>query len=179
MIDKRSSRHLPSPIPTPRILGKKLDIAPPTQLHKRLRPSLTRRRTFLALTIRKPILALCILLKDFYGHVIILVLDDFTNLDIIDTTEKRAFARDFALREIELVHGAREAVGAVGGVGDPGMLEAFVDGDALLDVDGQHAVDEVEGRVADGVPVGGGVVEAAGFDLLRERVGVVGGVELV
>lgn len=52
------------------------------------------------------------------------------------------------------------------------MLETLVDVVALVDGDGEHVVDEVEGGVADGVPVGRGVVETAEFDLLGEGVGV-------
>ena len=59
------------------------------------------------------------------------------------------------------------------------MFEAFVDGDALIYVDGEHAVDEVEGWVADAVPVRRRVVEAAHLYLLREVVGVFGRVEFV
>ena len=59
------------------------------------------------------------------------------------------------------------------------MFKAFVDGDALVDVDGKHAVDEVEGWVADTVPVRGGVVEAAHLDLLRKVIRIFGGVEFV
>ena len=59
------------------------------------------------------------------------------------------------------------------------MFEAFVNGDAIVDVYRQHAVDEIQSGVADAVPVRGGVVEAAHFDLLGEVVGVLIGPELV
>lgn len=59
------------------------------------------------------------------------------------------------------------------------MLEALVDGDAALDVDGQHAVDQVKGNVRNGVPVRRRVVEAAHLDLLCECVRVRGRVEFV
>lgn len=64
-------------------------------------------------------------------------------------------------------------------MGSPRVLKAVVDGDAFLDVDSKHAVDEVEGRVADAVPVWGRVVEAAELDLFREGVRVLRAIELV
>lgn len=111
-----------------------------------------------------------VLLKDLDGNGVVLELHHAADLDVVDGAQERALADDLSLREVEIAHGAREAVGAVGRVEpplrDPGVLEALVDGDALVNVDGEHAVDEVEGRVADRVPVRGRVVEAAEFDLL-------------
>ena len=134
----------------------------------------------LAVQLAGPVL---VLLKDLDGHGGVLVFDHAADLDVVDGAQQRAFAADLALREVELVHGPRQAVGAVARVeaalGGPGVFEALVDGDALFDVDGQHAVDEVESRVADAVPVGRGVVEAAHLDLLGEIEWVVGRVEFV
>lgn len=59
------------------------------------------------------------------------------------------------------------------------MFETFVNRDAFANVDGEHAVDEVEGRVGDRVPVWRGIIKAAHLYLLRHCVGVVVGVELV
>ena len=195
-----SPRHLPRLVPAPGVVSEKFHVAPTAHLHKSLRlPLLSRRGFFLPFgsagtiaidgngfrdpIVDKAVLAFGVLLEDFDRHAVILVFDDFADLDIVDAAEEGAFATDFAFREVELVHGARQPVGAVGefefAVRDPGMLEAFVDGDPLVDVDSQHAVDEVEGRVANGVPVWRWIIEAASFDLLGEIVRVFRGVELV
>ena len=59
------------------------------------------------------------------------------------------------------------------------MLETFVDCDSLLDIDCQHTIDEVESRIADGVPIRRGIVEAAHLDLLSETVGIITGIQLI
>ena len=178
-----SSRYLRRLVPAPCVLSKKLHIATPAHFHKGLRLPLASRSCFFPFdspitvghryrdsVVGKTVLAFGVLFKHFDRYIVILVFDDFADLDVVDGAEERTFAADFALREVELVHGARQTVGAVGefelAVRDPGMLEAFVDRDPLLDVDGQHAVDEVEGWVTDRIPVRGWVVEAACFDLL-------------
>jgi len=46
------------------------------------------------------------------------------------------------------------------------MLETLVDGDALVDIYGKHAINQIECWIADGVPVWGWVVESAHLDLL-------------
>lgn len=128
-------------------------------------------------------LAVRVLLKDLDWHCVVLILDDFADLDVIDTTQKRAFTADFALGEVELVHGASETVCAVSdleaAVRNPGMFEAFVDCDPFVDLDSEHAVNEVESRVTNAVPVWRWIIEAPHFDLLGEVIGVVGGIEFV
>ena len=124
-----------------------------------------------------------ILVEHLDGDVLVADFDDLADLDVVDAAEEGALALRLALAEIERIHCARQAVGAVGQLErllrDPGVLEAFVDGDAFGDVDREHAVDEVESRVADRVPVRRRVVEAAGFDLFGEVVGVVAGAQFV
>lgn len=128
-------------------------------------------------------LAVGVLLEDLDGHGVVLELDDAADLDVVDGAQQRALAHHLALREVELAHGAREAVGAVGRVEpalrDPRVLEAVVDGDALVDVDREHAVDEVERRVADRVPVRRRVVEPPELDLLRQVVRVLRRLEFI
>lgn len=89
----------------------------------------------------------------------------------------------FARGEVQTVKCSGETIGTVAYPGVflvyPGMLETLVDGDALFHIHGQHAVDQVERWIADVVPVRGGVVETAGFDLIGEAVGIFFGVEFV
>ena len=141
-------------------------------------------------------LPIAVLLKHLHGsHIVILPLDHFADFDDVQVREEGAFALYFALGEVERGHGACEAVGGVawlydvvatGGIGvgealegDPRVFQALVDGDAFVNVDGEHAVDEVERWIADAVPIRGRVVEAAHFDLLGEVVGVFVGPEFV
>ena len=128
-------------------------------------------------------LAVDVLIKNLDRDLLVFKLDDLADFDIVDGAKQGALALRFSLAEVELVHGSRQAVCAVGEfeglLGDPGVLKTFVDGDSFSYIDGEHAVDEVEGRVADRVPVRGGVVKATGFDLLREVVGVFAGAKLV
>jgi len=127
--------------------------------------------------------AVKILIKDLDRDFLIPKLDDLADFDIVDGAKQGTLALRFPFAEVELVHGSRQAVCAVGEfegfLGDPGVLKTSVDSDSFGHVDREHAVDEVEGRVADRVPVRGGVIEAASFDLLREVVGVFAGAEFI
>ena len=181
-----SPRHLPRLVTAPGVVSEKLNVPLTAHLHKGFRLPLLSRRGFFPFdsagtntvdgnrfrdsVVGKTVLAFGVLFEYFDWHAVILVFDDFADLDVVYAAEERAFATDFTFREVELVHGSRQTVGAVGEfeltVRDPGMLEAFVDRDPLVDVDRQHAVDEVESWITDGVPVWGRVIKAARFDLL-------------
>ncbi len=123
--------------------------------------------------------ALDVFLKDFDRDLLTAQLDDLADLDVVDGAEEGALALDFSFAEVQLVHGACQAVRAVGEpewfLRDPWVLETFVDGDSFLNIYAEHAIDEVEGRVANGIPVRGRIVEAACFDLLGKIVRVVTG----
>ena len=96
---------------------------------------------------------LLVLLVDLDGLLAFTPLDDPANLDVVYGRQQRALAEDLALGEIQAGDCACEPIGAIVGtdfrLGGPRVLEALVDGDACVDVDGQHAVDQVEGWVAD------------------------------
>lgn len=191
-------RHLVRQIATRLIIVEQLLIALPAHFHKYIRRLLTRRallplrldsmtigfRLFLGGLTPVKLLTIGILLVDLDRDLTIIRFDDFADFDVVEGTEQGAFALDFPLGEVKRVHGARQAVGAVGRIqrsrtSYPGVFEAFVDGDAFVNVDGEHAVDKVQGRVADRVPIGRGVIETTHLDLLREVVRVFGGVKLV
>jgi hypothetical protein len=59
------------------------------------------------------------------------------------------------------------------------MLKTIVDSISLLNVDSQHAVDEIESWIADRVPIWRGVVESSCLDLLGEGVRILLGVKFV
>ena len=59
------------------------------------------------------------------------------------------------------------------------MLETFIDRRALLWVDRQHLVDEIQSWISDRVPVRRRIVEAGELYLLGEGVGIIRGVQLV
>ena len=195
-----SPGHLIRLVSTSSVVSKKLHIPLPTHLHESLRLPLCIRRLFFALSIRNTIdrnllryavlcdvmllpLAVWVFLEDLDWHRIVLILDDFADLDVINATQKRAFTGDFALGEVKLVHGASETICAVGdleaAVRDPEMLEALVDSDPFVNLDSEHAVNKVESRVTNAVPVWRWIIEAPHFDLLGEVVGVVRGIEFV
>lgn len=192
----RSPRHLITLIPTPLIISEKRLIPFPAHLHELHRRSIRRRSLLFLNPILPPSLdaiprrsiimhpfALGVFIKDFDWNLLTAQLDDLADFDVIDGAEEGALALDFAFAEVKLVHGACQAVRAVGEpewfLRDPGVLETFVDGDSFLHIYREHAIDEVEGRVADGIPVRGRIVEAASLDLLGETVRVVAGVEFV
>lgn len=108
--------------------------------------------------------------------MLVSLVDDLADHDVVDTAQQRPFALDFASGKVQLAECAGQPVRAIRDAGvllrQPGMLETFVDRDAPFRVDGEHAIDEVEGRVADAVPVGGRVVEHSHFDLIRQVVRV-------
>ena len=135
------------------------------------------------LTIMKS-LPIGVLVEDLHRRLLIFPLDDFRHLNLIDITKQGALTQDFPFREIERVHSACETIGTVSWVGEvflryPGVGEALVYGDAFVDLDGEHTVYEIKGWVADGVPVGGGIVEATHSYLLGQVVRVFFGPELV
>lgn len=190
-------------IPTVVVIREELHVALPAHAHERIRlpllirslldlsPILLRMIAVRGGLLRHPVhlltmhhpFAIDILLKDLHRHGVVLVFNHSANLDIIDTAEQRAFAPHLTFGEIELVHGASEAIGAVRGVqsalGDPGVLETSVDGDTAVDIDSEHAVNKIKSWIANAVPVWRGIVEAAHFDLLGEVEGVFGRVELI
>lgn len=131
-------------------------------------------------------LAVQVLLEDFHGSLVVLVFDHLADFDVVQVREESALTLSLPLGEVQVGHGAGEAIGAVGHagfphalIGDPRVFETLVNGDAFVDIDGQHAVDQVQGRVADAVPVRGWVVELTHLDLLGKSIGAVSGVELV
>ena len=71
--------------------------------------------------------------------------------------------------EVERSNRVCQAAAGVGGVratlGDPGMLESPVDSYAPLRLNLEHLLDEVKGRVSDGVPVGRRKLEGSIADL--------------
>lgn len=110
--------------------------------------------------------------------------DSVRDVHLIDGSQQGALALDTAALDIEARDPGHEPVGAVVGIlgvigREPRVGQALVDVKALLRVDDEHAVDQVEGRVADRVPIRGRVVEPAGLDLLRQGVGELLAVELV
>ena len=102
--------------------------------------------------------------------------DHFADLDVVEAAEQSTLASHLAFGKVELIHSPRQAIGTVVelgmALGNPRVIETLVDGDTLVHIDGQHAVDEVQGRVSDAVPIRGGVVKFSHFDLLAEVVGV-------
>ena len=64
-------------------------------------------------------------------------------------------------------------------MGYPRMLEALVDRDALLHIYVQHAVDQVQRGIANVVPVRRWKVEYAFRDLVTQREGILGAVQLI
>lgn len=59
------------------------------------------------------------------------------------------------------------------------MLETVVNRISLLNIDGQHAVNEIESRVANRVPIWRRIVKSSCLDLLREGVRIFLGVKFV
>lgn len=199
------ARHLLLQIARTPIVLEQLRIPLASHLHELVRLALARRALLLLLALHarlgrrmtvllrlvvlrrlRPVqgFALGVLLVDGDGDLMILELDDLADFDVVDGAQEGAFALDFPFGEIKGIHCARQAVGAVGGIedastGDPGVVEAVVDGDAFVNVDGEHAIDQIQCWVTNRVPVRGRVVEATHFDLLGEVVGVFGGVEFV
>jgi hypothetical protein len=109
---------------------------------------------------------------------------NLADFDIVDVGEESAFTLDFSASEIEDGHSTCETVGAIGGVDvayipHPGMFKTLVDGNTFRYVDGEHTVNEIECRIANGVPVGRGIVEATHLDLLRHRIRILARVEFV
>ena len=97
--------------------------------------------------------ALRIFIKDLDGRLLVSPFDDFRDFDLVDITEERSFSLDFAFGEVELVHSSCKAIGAVAGIGKmflryPGMCQALVYGNALVHVDCEHAIYEIQGWVA-------------------------------
>jgi hypothetical protein len=197
-------RHLLRQIPRTNIIRKKLHVPLPTHPHELLLLPIRRRMLLFLLPQILPIpiphrthldiLPIRILLPhlDVRGTTRPLRMalhlpthiHDLADFDIVDVREQCAFTLDFSSGEIEARHATCEAVGAIGGIyvahiSHPGVFKALVDGDTLRYVDGEHAVDEIECWVANGVPVGRRIVEAAHFDLLRHRIRVFPRVEFV
>ena len=73
--------------------------------------------------------------------------NDLADDYVVDAAEKGPFAGYLAAGEVQLAQGAGQAVCAVCYTGEfvrePRVLETLVDGDALLRVNGEHAVDQV------------------------------------
>lgn len=115
--------------------------------------------------------------------------DAFGDLDVVHGAEQCSLPLNLALGKVELTHSSGQAVGAVAQAyvegpvfrfaREPGMLKAFVDCDSLIDVDGQHAVDQVQCLVSNVVPVWRRIVKPATFDLIRKSIRILSGAQLV
>lgn len=81
---------------------------------------------------------------------------------LLNLSTDKAKAAEFFGERGEAVDGG---VGVKGFAGDPGVIEGLGDRDTARGLDFEHFFDEVEGGVADTIPVGGGEVEEAAFDL--------------
>jgi hypothetical protein len=84
-----------------------------------------------------------VLAKDF--DFLLLVLHDIVDLYIDDRTEQCPFTFNFSPGEIKLVHGASQAVCAVGNAWEfasqPRVLETFIDRNSLLNIHSEHSID--------------------------------------
>ncbi len=101
---------------------------------------------------------------------------DFAHLDVIEIAEQCSFSSKFAFRKVELVHGTCETVCAIGRSeffqGDPGMIEALIYRNSLVRVHCEHAIDQIERRITNRIPVRRWVVKSTQLDLLRKSVRV-------
>lgn len=124
-----------------------------------------------------------VLVEDLDRDLRVLHLDDLADFDVVDAAEEGAFAGDLAFRKVQVVHRARQTIGAVCRVcstlGDPGMFETFINSDSLVNINGQHAIDQIQRRVSHTVPVWGRIVETTHLDLLGEIVRILAGVEFI
>lgn len=104
-------------------------------------------------------------------------------VDVVDAAQESPFPLNFAFGEVQSIQGPRQAVGAVGETGilssHPRMFETLLDCDPLVNIHGQHLVNEIQRRVSHGVPVWRWIVESAHFDLLGQGVWIFRGVELI
>ena len=135
------------------------------------------------LRIRDPTPLLGILIKDLDRRAFGRRLDDAFDLDVVDGRKESAFTHGLAFGEIQPRERAGQAIGAIGDADrllrDPRMLQAFFNGNPRFHVGSEHAVDEIERRVSDAVPVRARVIEAAGLDLLTKRVRVLFGTQFI
>jgi len=90
-------------------------------------------------------------------HTRTVAIDVLADIDVVDATEKRTLSLNLAFGEVQLAHSSSQPVGAVSCARifarEPGMFKAFINGDPFVDVDREHSVYQVQGRVAHGIPV--------------------------
>ena len=66
-----------------------------------------------------------------------------------------------------------------GAICDPRMLEALVDCDPFIDVDGEHTVNEVESWVTNAVPIWRWIIKTSHLDLLGHSIRVLSRKQLI
>ncbi len=195
----RLMRHLVGLVSARRVMFEQRRIPLPAQFHEHLRRPVRCRALFLSrrVTVRprlRPVLrgapmlllALPILLEDLDRNRLARDLDHFGKLDIVDRAQQRPFARHLPFRKVQVPHRARDPVRAVHArrriresLRQPGMFQALVHRDPPVHVHREHAIDQIERRVAHRVPVRRRVIESAHLDLLRQIVRILGRAEFV